>query len=352
MSNRQIGCLDRRGFTLIELLVVIALIGLLVALLLPAVQAAREASRRAQCTSNLKQLALANATYENVWTNFPSAGVLQRVVPGGGLYNPDGSPNVSGNLFLALLPFLEQRPLYDAVNFDVNVFTAVNATIPATGLSVLWCPSDPGAGDPQALPDGEFYDPGPFTMYYSSYAGNMGTWWLFPSRSGGKSSAGMNGPFVGIDTVAPAEVTDGLSQTIALGEHTRAILGPADRLCWHWWVSGTYGDTTMTTYSPMNPQRVAPDVGEGLEESYVLAASSRHPGGCNFAFLDGSVRFLKETIDAWRVDRNTGLPPGLTIDFNALGRPAQARIAPGTRFPVYQALSTRNGGEVIDSASY
>jgi prepilin-type N-terminal cleavage/methylation domain-containing protein/prepilin-type processing-associated H-X9-DG protein len=333
------------GFTLIELLVVISIIGLLIALILPAVQAAREAARRVQCTNNLKQIALATLNYEAVWSTLPRGGFLQSPAPGVGLTNPDGSLNVSGNLFLSILPYLEQKPLYNSINFDVNIFTAINATVSANGVGALWCPSDAGVANPQTLPDGNFYDPGPFTMYYSSYSGNLGTWGMRPVNN-----TLMNGPFVGEDSIPLQSVGDGQSNTIGFGEHTGTILPATERGDWHWWTSGWFGDALFVTLYPMNPQRTMANVvlpGSSSTEAYATAASSMHPGGCNFAFLDGSVRFLKDTIDCWRIDPASGLPSG--ISFNSAG---QVSVARGTKFPVYQALSTRNGGEVIDSASY
>ncbi len=343
MSMSPIRSRDRRAFTLIELLVVISVIGVLVALLLPAVQAAREAARRIQCTNNLKQIALAAHGYNDIWTTLPRGGFLQQISAGSGLYDSAGNHYLSGGVFLGLLPYLDQRPVYDAMNFQVNIFTAINATVSATGVSTFWCPSDSGTSDPQTLPDGDFYDPGPFTMYYTSYAGNFGTWHMGWTPQYNEQLTGL---FNADGAVRTATVTDGWSNTIAFGEHTRTILTAADQLCYHWWSSGFLGDTLFVTLYPMNPQRTISDNPDGAG-TYRLAASSQHPGGCNFAFLDGSVRFLKETIECWKVEPATGLPAGITFDSTGL-----VHMGPPAQFGVYQALSTRNGGEVISSGSY
>ena len=140
------------GFTLIELLVVISIIGVLVGLLLPAVQSAREAARRIQCTNNLKQIVLATHSYADIWSTVPRGGFLQQISAGSGLYDSAGNHYLSGGVFLGLLPYMEQRPLYNAMNFQLNIWTAINATVSATGINTLWCPSDSGTSDPQICP--------------------------------------------------------------------------------------------------------------------------------------------------------------------------------------------------------
>src|SRR5262249_51915486 len=128
----------RRGFTLIELLVVIAIIGVLIALLLPAVQAAREAARRAQCTNNLKQLGLALHNYESSTGSFPYAFAWQWCSPAsaslcGGVGNHHGP-------LVALLSFMEQTSVFNAYNSTVAMFEDANATVSGTNISFLWCP--------------------------------------------------------------------------------------------------------------------------------------------------------------------------------------------------------------------
>jgi prepilin-type N-terminal cleavage/methylation domain-containing protein/prepilin-type processing-associated H-X9-DG protein len=363
-----------RGFTLIELLVVITIIAILVGLLLPAVQSAREAARRAQCINNLKQIILALHNYESAWGSFPPGYCWQAYA---GNYS-----DAPGHL-VRIIPHLEQTPIANALNFSIPMYYSANTTVCGTGLNVLWCPSDGSIVNQRYLyPAPYTWDGGPLPMTYSSYAGNMGTWPTFgyvSSTSGGdqQSLSQVNGvlfnigyppgnpvtiygtPEPGRPGISPARistVTDGLSKTIAYGEHAHGLFsrtpdvnGIVDFNCWNWWTSGNFGDTLFTTYFPMNPQKkLTTGYFEGgtfmQGDDMVTAASSFHPGGANVAFCDGSVRFLKESIDSWKIMANS-LPEGVTY------QAFKYVPAPGS-IHVYQALSTRNGGEVISADSY
>jgi prepilin-type N-terminal cleavage/methylation domain-containing protein/prepilin-type processing-associated H-X9-DG protein len=335
-----------RGFTLIELLVVIFIIGVLIALLLPAVQSAREAARRAQCLSNFKQIALAAHSYLDVNNTLPQGIMDQRSFP---IPSPWQFTS-SGSNFVSLLPHLEQQPLFNAANYTFNMYNAPNFTISATGVGTLWCPSDDNVSQHKTLPDGALLDPGAVTMNYTSYAGNAGTWFLFSSQQLPPQKS-MNGLFHINSAVTLAAITDGTSNTIAFSERAHSLLDETSSLWWHWWTSGNYGDTLFCTLFPMNPFRkvngVYIDSGDARADAYISGASSLHPGGANFAFLDGSVRFLKETINSWPADQNTGIPIGVTFDPNG-----PYKLAPTVRFGVYQALSTRAGGEVVSTDAY
>jgi prepilin-type N-terminal cleavage/methylation domain-containing protein len=199
----------RRGFTLIEVLVVIAIIGVLIALLLPAVQAAREAARRAQCSNNLKQLALATHGYADASGSYP-IGVQFTF-------------NVSTiSHWVALLPSFEQQPLFNATNTDWNVMSDANTTVEAVQLATLMCPSDVGVDRrseydfSQVGLDPTWFYQGVVRYANCSYKASGGTWYRKTRDPVLQREA--NGPFLRDQVVMPAQVTDGLSQTILYGE--------------------------------------------------------------------------------------------------------------------------------------
>jgi prepilin-type N-terminal cleavage/methylation domain-containing protein/prepilin-type processing-associated H-X9-DG protein len=332
----------RRGFTLIELLVVIFIIGLLVGLLLPAVQQAREAGRRTQCVNNLKQIALATQNYHDAWGCYPQG------------VHFTFNYSTAGQL-VALLPFLEQQPLFSAVNFDWNMNSYENTTIwGAVRPSFLVCPSDTMGDRIDPYDGARFFDPGyNFFAYtvvpqaYTNYFGNAGTW--FQHSRNPTRLAQSNGLFFRWSAVRIADIRDGTSNTIAYGEHATGLLtDDAERIYeGPQWNFGWYGQSIFTSYYPLNPQKkVRDEYGDGLIRAYCGAASSFHPDGANFAMADGSVRFIKDTIASWPMDPQTAAPLGVTRDANGL-----FRLSPGTSFGVYQALTTRSGGEVISPDS-
>jgi prepilin-type N-terminal cleavage/methylation domain-containing protein/prepilin-type processing-associated H-X9-DG protein len=340
---------DRRGFTLIELLVVIAIIAILIALLLPAVQAAREAARRMQCTNNLKQIALAAQNYHDQYGAFPMGDPFT-TYPDGGFSRSEGN-----SILIAMLSQLEQQAMFNAYNFTWEPFGGYNATVLGTGLSTLWCPSDGTISQP--VPSSGF------TYRLTSYAGCMGTWGIEPGENGVsviypapmESSPqfvpianSVNGIFRYCYAMPIATITDGTSNTILFGEKANGLLSSSDQNNWCWWSDAWIGDTLFHSMYPINPFRKVAMVTERGEpnDSWVPTASSFHPGGVNFAFVDGSVHFIKDSISTWPFNPATGYPVGVTCTNGVFS------IAPGAQMGVYQALTTRNGGEVISSDAY
>ena len=329
-SNRD----SRRAYTLIELLVVIAIIGVLIALLLPAVQSARESARRAQCVNNLKQLGIASHNYVNVNGVLPMGYANQYCE-----FVPDAMC-ISHGPFVAMLPQLDLQNLYNANNFSRSIYVECNTTVFATGAKVLLCPSDP------VVAQGEIGDL-TFTkaskIALSSYVCNTGTWYNH-GRNPIRTSQN-NGLFWGASSVSFAAVTDGLSNTIAMSERDHSLLTKETSWNWSWWADGDIGDTLFSTLFPLNPQRIDQDGSLPFTDSlyWSSSASSSHPGGANFLFLDGSVRFLKNSIESWPIDPATNLPPGLSQG----GSPVVYIIGPKLKRGVYQKLATRNGDDFV-----
>lgn len=362
----------RRAFTLIELLVVAGIIGLLIALLLPAVQAARESARRAQCSNNLKQLALALQNYVDHHAVLPPASI----------------PNMqSFSVRARILPYLEVQRAYNAINFSVGerwgptpystqnslngmygstadggIYAVINATVITLQVSAFLCPSDPGRSNQTTIvlePGGPAHEIGghnyPFNCGLNPFStgGQLNGPAYFPTFAKHVKDAGLAAtPFKGLRAERPVgypSFADGTSHTAVFSEWVKgdgvkdsardgllmvyqapiasdSEAGRPDaeaRLadaCQHapeaekassykgdWWISGAVG-----TYSHTQPPNsrschygdtnwVAPMKSAAFAVNQI-SASSTHPGGVNVALMDGSVRFVKETVNpaSWR----------------------------------------------------
>ena len=270
------------GFTLIELLVVIAIIAVLIALLLPAVQQAREAARRSQCKNNLKQLGIAMHNYHDTFGTFPM-----------GVLNYQSNPTDNRLCFFqGLLPYVDQSPMYNLVNFNTSSyvsFVATNSLI-FTKVPVYMCPSDPNGGNLGSLPQ-----PRGFHANYLPVQGS--TAFTAPFAS--------NGMFFTISSIRMRDITDGTSNTAMMGE---LINSPDDATVYQRrgqvWESYD-GNTLISTLYPPNTS-VTDVIPSGCLTSLrapcstsgspVLSARSFHTGGAHATLADGSVKFVSENI--------------------------------------------------------
>jgi prepilin-type processing-associated H-X9-DG protein len=225
-----------------------------------------------------------------------------------------------------------------------------NTTIFETGIAALWCPSDPTIGNSVSSDlFGGWDGGGKIKIRLSSYVYCTGTWYnhgRHPIRT-----AQNNGLFWRASSVGFAEVTDGTSHTLALGEKAHALLTPDSAACWGWWADGDIGDTLFSTLYPTNPQRRVQDGSLPFTDSlyWASSASSLHPGGANFAMLDGSVRFIKDSIDCWSIDPVTQLPPGLSQGGNPVLYSWDRNVL---RWGVYQELATRNFEDLVSDGDW
>jgi prepilin-type N-terminal cleavage/methylation domain-containing protein/prepilin-type processing-associated H-X9-DG protein len=328
---------SRPAFTLIELLVVIAVLAILAGLILPAVQSAREAARRAQCATNLKQLALATQGFASAHQGFPGIMIIRQI----GRY-PYESTHAS--VHVTLLPFLEQRPLYDAINLDVDIFTTdtmpvENATAASRRLSVFMCPSESAddhlpwgplnyrANDglcefrlvpfPGPIPAVAKIESGAFgrrerALGLAAFRDGLSNTLLFSEKSIGGGEGALYDPRRDWVQIFHKEVPDMTADHWAaacgrLPDATEAVLDAGRS----WMLMGA---AYSTFYASLPPNSLIPDCGQWLDlGSGTFAARSEHPGGVNAALADGSVRWFTSSISpqAWR------------------------------------ALGTRNGGEVV-----
>lgn len=297
---------SRRAFSLIELLVVIGIIALLVSLLIPAVQQAREAARRTQCRNNLKQLGLAVHHYHEAWNRLPLRGC--------GTAEGDYSPGI----FPRLLPYLEQHAAYRLWDMNRSLFAPPNVALRGLQIPVLQCSSDSDNGPIMDID---------VRQGRTSYRGNAGRLW-------GSHTLTEDGVLIW-DCLKLSHVLDGTSNTFLFGEHNHSevlITEPSYQGGqFGWWTEVDVGHSHFITALPINDRWVDPEL------AVTCNASSNHAGGAQFCLCDGSVRFISESIDSWQLTSQ-----------DILGVWDDPAVFPSQEPRLYQWLSSRAGGEVAD----
>jgi len=325
-----------RAFTLIELLVVIAIIAILIALLLPAVQQAREAARRTQCKNNLKQIALALHNYHDTYTVFPPGQVYCK--GSGVVCNGNRATWTYGWTWTTfLLPYIDQAPLFNKFNTGLNLYDPINVDLIRTPNRAYQCPSDPSRKD--AIPPSGTTDPR--LIATSNYCGNGGSFsnsFNSPNDVSVNTAVGFNDWVNGIlgrdSAVKIRDITDGTSNTLAVGEVTHYNFTWDPTLYGHWDVpSGTACCTLVAIRHGNQKLNPAPTASQVIRRE---GFHSYHEGGAQFAMCDGSVRFISENI------HDTNRQYGTTTQADLFDRTNN-----GSNYGTYQRLFSRSDSLVV-----
>jgi prepilin-type N-terminal cleavage/methylation domain-containing protein/prepilin-type processing-associated H-X9-DG protein len=361
---------ERRGFTLVELLVVIAIIGILIALLLPAVQAAREAARRSQCTNNLKQLGVALHNYHDTFKKMPF--ICGGTGAGGGFgtywtWSPTSTSAYRLSGFVSLLPFMEQQAVYDqssSNNFSPGGWCNVPNSPVYAKITAFFCPSDGGVSEHERGSRNYMMSMGDWSMQHHDAArgqrnprgpfgthrqAGLGSCYGFATVKDGLSNtagfservvdghrmADFKGGFAAISGLFPGSTTgtamlpivplNCMNAPVVNKTYTTPATG---NVTGQYWSDGAMVMCAFNTILPPNAPSCAPAGTQTQEARLLVPPTSDHPGGANVCMLDGSVQFISETIDAG----------DLTLGLVQSGQ---------SNYGVWGALGSRAGSEPI-----
>lgn len=314
----------KTAFSLVELLVVITIIGVLIALLLPAVQAAREAARRLKCQNNLKQIGLALHNYAGQYSALPPGAIISGSYRTSGTFSYDPWPEATDSAagmhgtswMLQILPLIEQNALFDRWDFTKSV--SGNQSVAATDIAAFYCPTrrsgiraeDRQIMFPKRTPEDAYVG---WSGGGNDYAGCIGAQNSFtnPTTSNVKRQfcgstyvyrPDMRGVFVPNLATTFNEIADGLSNTFAIGEVPRTQwTGSSPNYYWgpcHTSIDGWAAAGSNTLFDTASAGSTN-DIGQtgGFNNDYFESAGSDHAGGAHFGMADGSVHFIGQQID-------------------------------------------------------